>query len=136
MGAFIRENELVPDVVLCSGAVRARATLAIVLSVIGDSMVRIEHDDALYLAEPNGILQRLSKVGQGHERVMVVGHNPGLHALALALVGRGEGGAIAGLARKFPTAGLAVIDFEAPDWTAIGGGSGRLRHFAVPKQLA
>jgi phosphohistidine phosphatase len=65
---------------------------------------------------------------------MLVGHNPGMHALALGLVGEGDADDLQDLRQKFPTAGLAVIDFEE-DWPHVGPGMGSLRLFMVPRRL-
>jgi phosphohistidine phosphatase len=65
----------------------------------------------------------------------VIGHNPGTHALALGLTGSGNSKSLAQLALGFPTAGLAVIDFEAEGWDRIKAGQGKLRAFVTPKGL-
>lgn len=136
MGEYIREAGLVPDLVLCSGAVRARATLALTLTALDGAVGEVLHDDALYLAEPTQILKRLAQVDVARNPVMIVGHNPGLHALALALVHAGETRALAQLAQNFPTAGLAVIDFETQSWSDISAATGSLRTFVSPKRLS
>jgi phosphohistidine phosphatase len=135
IGSYIVEHDLVPDLVLCSDAVRTRATLTIVLSRLEAAAPRIAYDRALYLAEPAGILGRLAQVDASERRVMVIGHNPGTHALALGLTGSGNGKSLAQLALGFPTAGLAVIDFEAEGWDLIRAGQGKLRTFVSPKTL-
>ncbi|MFD0938211.1 SixA phosphatase family protein, partial [Methylobacterium trifolii] len=67
--------------------------------------------------------------------VILVGHNPGLQDLALRLVGSGPRDARARLSAQFPTAALAVIDFDTPDWAGIGHGGGRLERFVTPKDV-
>ena len=39
------------------------------------------------------------------------------------------------MAKKYPTAGLAVIDFDIEDWAAVKPGRGRLDRFVTPKSL-
>jgi phosphohistidine phosphatase len=68
----------------------------------------------------------------GH--AMLVGHNPGIHSLAVTLSGDGEADAMFALKMKFPTAALAVIEFEG-GWGAIAQGAGYLRLFMVPREL-
>jgi phosphohistidine phosphatase len=67
---------------------------------------------------------------------MIVGHNPGLQALAQELVGGGAEEDLEALAEKLPTAGLAVIELDVASWAKIKPGRGQLKLFAVPKRLA
>lgn len=135
IGDYLAKHDLVPDLVLCSDAVRTRATLTIVLSRVEGAAPRIVYDRRLYLAEPDAIVAALAEVDAATDRVMVIGHNPGMHALALGLTGSGAGKALAQLALKYPTAGLAVIDFDADGWDRLAAGKGTLRAFVTPKGL-
>ena len=69
------------------------------------------------------------------QRLMVVGHNPGLHEFAFALNGGGNAAARKALADNLPTSGLAVIDFDIEDWGAVSFRTGRLELFVSPKLL-
>jgi phosphohistidine phosphatase len=140
VGSALAAMGLRPDLVLCSGAVRARATLGIVLAKLGAPVPEVVYDDAVYMAEPDALLDRLHRVGPGPagdppRHVMLVGHNPGLEELALMLAGSGAADDTARMTEKFPTAAVAVIGFNADSWAAIEAGSGRLEHFLTPKQL-
>ena len=64
--------------------------------------------------------------------VMLVGHQPGIQDLALALVGRGAG--LDRLSGKFPTAALATIAVPAP-WSRLERGAGTILGMVKPKQL-
>lgn len=133
MGAFMAEQKLRPDLVLCSPAQRTRETLDLVAEEIGRP--RTVFPDKLYLAAPETLLAAVQATTGGVRHLMMVGHNPGLHMLALLLMGP-EGSADAGALRtKFPTAGLAVLTFSARAWRDIGPGSGRLKLFMTPKRL-
>jgi phosphohistidine phosphatase len=67
--------------------------------------------------------------------VLVIGHNPGFEELAKLLIGEGDMDGILRLGQKYPTAGLAVIDFELESWRDIDKKSGRLERFVTPKSL-
>jgi phosphohistidine phosphatase len=68
---------------------------------------------------------------------MLVGHNPGMEHLAMALAGpASKPKALAKLHAKFPTAALAEIAFETTAWRDIGHGAGRLNRLVWPKDLA
>ena len=135
MGRFMRDHGLVPDLVLCSDSVRTRETMKLVLAEWGDRAPETRLDAALYLAEPNRILKVVGKVDAGVGHCLVIGHNPGLHALALALADTGEPQALSDLSARFPTAALAVFDLKTESWSKVGPSTGRLRLFVTPRRL-
>jgi phosphohistidine phosphatase len=138
MGTEIARLGLRPDLVLCSGAVRTRETLALVLPALGAPAPEVVYDDAIYMATPAALLTLLRKLpagGKGPKTVMIVGHNPGLEELAVLLVGGGDWSARALMAEKFPTGTLAVVTFEASTWTGIAPGAGQLEQFITPARL-
>ena len=69
------------------------------------------------------------------KRLMLVGHNPGMHELAITLAGSGDAAGRAALGGNLPTAGLAVFDFGIDDWSDVGLRRGRLELFISPKLL-
>ena len=69
------------------------------------------------------------------KRLMVVGHNPGMHELALALAGSGDDAGRKALADNLPTSGLAVFDFAVDSWDDVAFRRGRLVQFVSPKLL-
>ena len=135
MGAYMAEQGLAPELILCSPAVRARQTLDLVLPrlAVGPTVV---YEDNFYLAAPSLLLARLRKIEGKIHHVMIVGHDPGMQGLAVALAGGGDADMLQALATKFPTAGLAVIRFKVRSWSKVGHGSGRLELFMTPKLLA
>lgn len=132
---FMRQEKLRPDLVLCSDAMRTRATLALLLAEMGPPTPRIVYDEALYLAAPATILARIADLAEEERHVLVVGHNPGLHALALELIGEGDRKMLALLAREFPTGALAVLSFTTGSWREVRDASGHLEHVTTPRQL-
>jgi phosphohistidine phosphatase len=133
---YLRREQLRPSLVLCSSAVRTRATVALLLAGLGPPAPELVSDDALYLAQPSTLLAVLRETSPSHPHVMLVGHNPGLHALALELVGDGDRKLVGALAMEFPTAALAVLTFPLTQWTDVRAATGRLDHFATPRSLA
>jgi len=133
MGAFIRHNDLRPDIVLCSPAQRTRDTFK--LTFDDEHAPAQRFDERLYHASSATMLDLLRNLPAEVEHVMILGHNPGLHTLALDLFSHGESDAVEAICRKFPTCGLAVIDIELDDWRALGVGEGFLRVFMTPKML-
>ena len=135
VGKYLKRQKLVPDLVICSGAVRARATLALILPEFGAPAPEIQYDDDIYLAHPAALVDVVKKIADGPQHVVLIGHNPGIHALALELTGSGDRQALAELATKFPTAALAVLTFGAARWREIKAGSGRLEQFVTPRKI-
>lgn len=136
LAKFIRQEKLRPNLVLCSDAMRTRATLALLLAELGPPTPRVIYDDALYLASPDAIRTEIGRVEDSDHHVLVVGHNPGLHAVALELVGEGDRKMLAMLAREFPTGALAVFSFDIASWKDMKRASGHLEHFTTPRRLA
>jgi phosphohistidine phosphatase len=134
MGAFMAAEGPAPDLILCSPALRTRQTLDLVLPYLVDGPT-VVYEEAFYLAAASQLLARLRKVDGPVHHVMIIGHDPGMHGLALELAGSGEPEQMQALAAKFPTAGLAVLVFEADDWSEIGPGAGHLQLFTSPKRL-
>lgn len=135
VGRLARERGLLPDLVLCSTARRTRQTWDLVAAELGGAEVPVQHLRTLYLAEPAAMLDVVQRRGAGAQRVLLVAHNPGMHALAQRLVGRGDAAARARLAEKFPTAALALIGFAGDEWRAAGLGRGELLDFWRPREL-
>jgi phosphohistidine phosphatase len=134
MGAFMARRGIMPELILCSTAVRARQTLNLVLPHLKGAP-ELVYEGALYLASSATMLKRLHKVPADVGHVMMVGHDPGMHTLAVELAGSGRADDLERLADKFPTAGLAVIAFQADAWPEVHLGSGRLKLFTAPRRL-
>ncbi|HWC62701.1 MAG TPA: histidine phosphatase family protein [Rhizomicrobium sp.] len=136
MARYLRKNGFIPDLMLISTSARTRQTADLVLREIG---AKADYRDALYLAEAGKILGMVQAVAQGVEGLMVVGHNPGLEELAGLLarepVRRKERHRRDVLEEKFPTAALAVLDFDIAKWREIQPGTGKLTDFVRPKDL-
>ena len=131
MGAWLKTHGPMPELVLCSTATRARQTLALALDALG-AEPKTRFDRGLYLAGGAGVLTRLRQAPDTAAAVLVVGHNPDLEQLARRLATTGDEGALARLAEKYPTAGLAVIELPVERWAEAGPG-GRLVAFETPR---
>jgi phosphohistidine phosphatase len=134
MGKAMAERGVDPDLVLCSSARRTRDTLALVLPELKIEP-KVVYDDALYHATPAEMLEMLHAVQPGASRVMLVGHNPEIQSFALDLVGSGPKHYRDRLREKYPTAGLAVINFASGLWSSVAVNSGSLALFLTPREL-
>ena len=134
MGKAMAERGIDPELVLCSSARRTRDTLDLVLPELRVEP-KIVYVDALYHASPEEMLEMLHGIQPGANRVMLVGHNPEIQAFALDLVGSGPKHFRDRLRTKYPTAGLAVINFVSGLWKSVSVNSGTLNLFLSPREL-
>jgi phosphohistidine phosphatase len=142
LGTWIGRHPPLPDAVLVSTAVRAKQTWEIARDAMKDAVreqvaqPQVELLDELYGAEPAQLLRliRLAEVTDP-ARLMLIGHNPGMHELALMLAGSGDAAAKKSLEDNLPTAGLAILDFAIDDWNEVAFRRGKLVRFTSPKLL-
>lgn len=127
---------LAPDIVLVSSARRTLQTLEALAP--WEETPLIEPMDALYLAGAPQLLAVLNNVAETARSVLLIGHNPGLHELALMLAGaealRSNDPATRKLAEAYPTGALA--EFAVPGgWWQLDAGRARLLRFLAPRDL-
>jgi phosphohistidine phosphatase len=122
------------DLVLCSTALRTRETATLVLAGSA-APPRILFDEVLYLAGPAALLRRLQEVDESVGAVLLVGHNPGLHELALRLAAPDSPRYPALAAGKFPTTARASFAV-APPWADLGRSRHPLTDYVTAKSLA
>jgi phosphohistidine phosphatase len=130
MGRYLADEGLVPDLALVSPARRAQETWTLAKDPLGDVPMRSE--PRIYEAPPDRLLSVVKGVEPTVGTLLMVGHNPGFEELLrLLVVAEDRYGAV----RKYPTAGLAVIDLPARAWHELSPRSGRLLRFVTPKTL-
>jgi phosphohistidine phosphatase len=135
MAQAMRDLGLVPDVVLVSSARRTLQTLEALEP--WDEMPLIEVMDALYLAPSPEILAVLRKAAPAARCILLIGHNPGLHDLAMLLAGAhaASGDAqVRRMAAAYPSGALAEFSIATP-WGEVGETGARLMRFLTPKDL-
>lgn len=136
MRRAMRDLGLAPDLVLVSSARRTLQTLAMLEP--WDDTPLIEPLDGLYLASAPQMLGILQEVAETTRSVLLLGHNPGLHELALLLVGEPATGrdspALRRLAKGYPTGALTEFTVIGP-WSRLAAGGGRLTRFLTPGDL-
>jgi len=121
------------DLVLCSPALRTRETAELVLAGFA-APPRILYEDALYLAGQAALMRRLRQLDESAGAVMVIGHNPGLHELALALAAEDSPRYRALAAGKFPTTARASFAIERP-WANLNRSRHPLTDYVTAKSL-
>lgn len=127
---YMTEHIEPPEQILCSSARRTRETLAPLLS----SQVKLSEitrfDPQIYNARQETLIALLDFSFAEHNRVLIVGHNPGVSYLASSVIANADEGAFSGLAPGT----LVVVDFD-PGWD-IGAGQGRLNRRVTYRDLS
>jgi phosphohistidine phosphatase len=132
IGREMRGQGLEFDQVIASPAVRVIETLADVAEGYG-SALDARFEKRIYLATKETLLDIVHEADAGANRLLIVGHNPGLEMLAMMLT-TGEG-LRAELALKYPTATIAEISLPVERWAEVTGGIGTLERFIRPRDL-
>jgi len=127
---YIEMQAIAPDLVLCSPAQRCQETLEPLRAAFAGP-VQIDVEEELYGAGSGDLLRRLRKVPPETGSVMVIGHNPAIHELAVMLA-RGTDDLVR-LRDKYPTAALATLSFTG-DWKDLGETAAVLEEFVVPRE--
>ena len=109
MGEKIAEHDLTPDLIVASSAMRAKTTAELVAISCGYEGT-VEYTQHFYLAPPDAYIQHLNNLANDRERVMVVGHNPGMESLIHVLTGEFE---------SMPTCALAVVTLLVDSWSDL-----------------
>lgn len=134
LGAYMAHHCLVPDRALVSPATRAQQTWEL-LAAAFVRRPRMLIDERIYNASPEKLLAVIGEA-RGAHALLLVGHNPSFHDLAVQLIAAGDVEARERVGEKLPTSGLVVIDLAFDDWSRIHPGAGRLERFVSPRLIA
>jgi phosphohistidine phosphatase len=132
LGEWLASRGYVPDVVLCSDALRTRKTWSGIAPALPGAPA-LELKPALYHAGPDVMLAVLRHAPAAAATVMMIGHNPGIAEFAARLVARAP--ANTEFAR-YPTGATLVADFAVETWAEVAYGLGVADDFVVPRELA
>ena len=125
VGRMLQSQQRLPDRIICSTARRARDTARHV-ATSARFEGPIDELDALYLAEPEAYITAVRRLAASDQRVMIVGHNPGLEALALILTGE---------RRSLPAAGLVVCSLPIVSFSELSlEVTGKMTFFCGPSE--
>jgi len=134
IGAYMASHALIPDRVLLSPADRTRETWKCAASAFRPEPSALISEQ-LYDATPHAVLTAIKEAPASVHTLLVVGHNPSLHEVALMLIAAGDIDTRERLREKLPAAGLVIMDFAIDSWSKLHPQSGRLERFVSPKTL-
>ncbi len=130
LGQWLASRGYVPDKVLCSDAVRTRATFSGIAPALPGTPV-LELKPALYHAGPDVMLAVLQNAKA--DCVMIIGHNPGIAEFAERLVAHAP---VSPDFARYPTGATLVADFLIDSWADLAWGTGVVDDFIVPREMA
>jgi phosphohistidine phosphatase len=135
IGRWLRETGCVPDLVWCSTASRAAQTWQLAAAELGADPP-VSYQPRLYRATGGELADLIREAPAATATLLLVGHNPGIQELALTLAATDgdPAGALVRAAAKFPTAAVAVLEFDG-GWPELSAGGARLVGFVVPREL-
>lgn len=126
VGQLMAERGLLPQLIICSTAVRAQQTVELLVPAAGFHG-SVAFENRVYLAPAETYLHVLAELEDDSDAVMVVGHNPGMANLLAHLTGRDT---------HYPTACLAKISLPIEHWAALDATTrGKLEELWRPKEL-
>jgi phosphohistidine phosphatase len=140
-GPFGTDEIVLPEMVMCSAAVRTRQTADLVIEASGTPLP-LESRRSLYEADVETALDEVQDLDAGVTSALIVGHNPTMYRLALELLAEEDGdetaarasrrGREALFAREFPTCALAALFLPVDGWDEVRAGIAELRGFFTP----
>ncbi|MCW4466883.1 histidine phosphatase family protein [Glutamicibacter sp. MNS18] len=132
-GRWLVENNLIPDYILCSDALRTRATCSWVLSELGDKGPTPYLDSRIYSASTSQLCSIINETPDTVTTLLVIGHQPVLQDLALRLASaHSDEESVYELAMNYPTLGLTVLETEH-SYAHLDARDAKVTHFAVPR---
>ena len=125
LGRYLKDELIVPDLVLSSPAVRARETIERVMKA-ADWIADVRFDQRIYEAGGLGLLEVVSQIENDHKTVLLVGHNPGIEELLMLLTGE---------SKKVRTAALIKLELKSSKWATAADKRAKLAWRIKPRDL-
>jgi len=132
-GAFLLENNLVPNLALVSPAARTRQTFEDLAAA--SRPIHADFEEELYNAGARQLRERLRRIDGAVKTLLVIGHNPGIAELALNLASDGDIKDFEAVRNRFPPASFAIIEFRGENWEDAAASGGQLVQFVTPDDL-
>lgn len=122
-GAWLQSSGKLPAQVICSSAARTRQTLE-ALGLPEGLRARAIFSDQLYLASPGEMLQVIQAQPDNADRLLLIGHNPGIRDFCTMFAREGDPAALESVSLSFKTGALAEMRFSIDEWRHVPGDAG------------
>jgi phosphohistidine phosphatase len=133
IGAYMARHGLTPDLAIVSPARRAQETWTLLAAAFAKAP-RVAGEERIYNANTDSLIEVIGET-RAARSLLIVGHNPGLHDLAVQLIASGNVEPRQQVAEKLPTSGLVVIELPFDDWSRVRPHAGRLERFVTPRLI-
>jgi phosphohistidine phosphatase len=127
VGMYLSEKSLIPDSIFSSTAMRANQTATLVADAMKFENHRIRFDEELYDATTRMLFNFVTTIDDSFNKVLCVGHNPGISYLAEYLTKEPIG--------EMRPSGIAIISFDILTWKEVGEGTGELVRYVEPASV-
>ncbi len=134
MGAWLAEHGVAPDHIILSHAKRSQETWDRLQPYVGYK-VKAKATMDVYMASPEQLLEILQKSPETADIVCLIGHQPGIGALASKLANSSAPSSSSRAVQGFPTAAIAILKADIPDWSKLKFGSAVFETFVLPKEV-
>lgn len=124
---YLREKQVVPDLIVSSSALRARETANYIASGLGIEKDEIKIDSGLYHADADSIFNQFEDLSESYQSVMLVGHNPALTNFVNIF--------LSPPIDWLPTSAVVAVDFHTSDWEDLKSATYSIRMVVFPKLL-
>lgn len=125
MARALKDKNIMPGLIICSPAKRARSTAKRTARIFNIPKAAIQVDERIYQAGTPGLLKVIHAIHNDIRDVLLIGHNPDITELAEDLCSRDFG--------NIPTAGVVAIRFNIDSWERIKSGTGHVLFFEYPE---
>ena len=124
MAEALKIKKVMPDLILCSGANRAKLTAKGLAKELGYNG-KIKYMDELYMAEPLHVISIIKAIKEKYHNVFIVGHNPETTQLANMMADK--------TIENVPTLGIVAFQVPMEQWSTFEPENARLNFFIYPK---
>ena len=123
---WLLEQEAVPEMIVCSAALRTRQTCTWVMDAFGEKAPTASLDERLYNAAPSALIAAINRTPETVRSLMLIAHCPGVQEAVLHLASRdSEHDAVLDASAEFSEASLAVLRVRG-DWSEVEGADAEL----------
>lgn len=134
LGEHLKRSGCRPQLVLCSPSLRTRQTLDLVAAGLG-LQARVQVEPAIYEASEQRLLRLVRELPDDVDEAMIVGHNPGLHELAISLADHGDDKLRARVRAKLPPGTFVTVAWAEDSWADLRRSQAILHDYVAPSDL-
>lgn len=128
MGKWLAANVPPPELILCSDSARTLATIAPVMEAWQLPDKVLQTTPKLYHASTEDLWELVQECSGSIDRLLLVGHNPGLTSFANSLCPQFN-------TENIPTAGFAAFSFKIKNWSEAEANEASFETYQYPKNL-